>query len=677
MTDKELFDWIVAMKGADEPSRLQCRREMAIDMCAYEGNAGGQATPYSTQGFDLLRVDINPDSPNFRSTLPRLPALVQKAAVATEPTTIDVQASPPARNPGPMSAQQAQIDEDFANELMDCTGFSQKWADANFHRSVLGYHGIGLSMQASTRNLNMDGQQMQVPSWSLTAFDFNAIKLVLDPGVQERNLSRHDFVMLEDAWTIHKARRLLGPLLDALKINIDENTLRPMGSLNSFEQQLNNITFGRLFSHVRSYSKTPGLMVTQIHRKDETGRFGTMEIVIELQKGQYILVNPNDRESPFGGDGLPLRLLHGHRRADTRYSIGDVRMALADQQKIDRLQTWQDRRDLHGARFKYVVDQNSVPWIKSDGELKKWATNAEAGILKWNSGPVDRKALPPHLLQFPPQDNTIGDRIARAEEAMRGQVHRAPINFGELKSHVTNEASTLARDESGQVMDGRVFGDKTTAEELITTMCGTGKKLVQRGDPNILGYLTRKGFDEEDLGMLASDNPVYQRSTYTIRDGSIRIRSWQAKKEDIQSAVQLQILDARSARRELATTLDAPLLADDRACFSAFSKIVGSLLLGDKPFAPMPLMSRAADFLERLEMALLDPIAMRDPAARQRVEQAIQMQRMLTQQMAQEDAAAQQSPQQTQPQAQEQPTPEGAFSELVNQLSAQQPAAAA
>ncbi|MCF1193524.1 hypothetical protein LRR18_18200, partial [Mangrovimonas sp. AS39] len=56
-------------------------------------------------------------------------------------------------------------------------------------------------------------------------------------------------------------------------------------------------------------------------------------------KGEFKTQNFDNPMSPFGGNGLPLGLLHGHRRPGSPWSIGEAGMLKQDQDRLNLLIT--------------------------------------------------------------------------------------------------------------------------------------------------------------------------------------------------------------------------------------------------------------------------------------------------------------------------------------------------
>lgn len=641
-TEGELLAWYDEVRRASHAVKDAWAEIIGVCVCYYEGRGWTYLRErMGATRLERLKTDLNLDGDRFRVTLNRLSPLVQRAAVMTQPTAITVQASPPPRTLSPEATTAAQLDEDVANVFVKATGLVPAWIDANFMRSVIGAYGVGLDLRPTSRRMAAPGGPVEAPALEFVAFPFLPLDLDLDPYVGHRDLARHEHVCLTRAWTLTKVRRVFGELLRARGVVIDDAEARTLGELSTYEHQLYKLTSGAMYGQYREFSRTKGARVIQVHRRDASGRFGVMEILLEVVPGRPMLLSELGAPTPFGGDGLPLALLHGHRRGqESVVSIGETAMLKDDQDRLNILATGIARQLASSSKHNWLVDMNGQE-KKQPAEIARDFTNAVGGLKFYNSGTRDRPGNPPQLVTVPPPQGALVEMARAYQMEMRGMVHTSPGHFGETKSHVPDASFQRGLDEAGAVADGRVFEDKTTMERLITNMVGTVKSLCARQDPAALAVLDRAGFDGRDMLRLAEADPVLQACELSVRDGSIRVKSWNSRMERLDEAVRLQAVDARTYRRELATTLDAPVVDADRAFNMAFDKIAEEVLAGARPFTALPLApERAQDLLDALERALVSRRGREDPAAGTRVARAIQSQRALTLQMAAENQAA-------------------------------------
>lgn len=667
-TDKDLFSWLDGARDSARSVIGALEREYGLVMCYYEGHGWTTIDPSgSSNRLEQLRIDRNPDSVGFRVGLNRTSKLVQRVAVATQPAAIEVGVFPPDREVGIDGAVRSQLYEDTINEYVDLSGFLEAWCSANFARAVCGTSGFGFCLIPTKTPMEIDGSPAMAADVQLEAFSFLPNKLTLDPRLDERDIAKHEYVVYSDAWSVSKIERIYGAILKARGIKLDPESMKTFGDLSTFETSIAAATNNRLFSRYRSESRTRAAMVHQIHRKTGMsgyGRFDRYDVILELPHDKVRLTNA-EQDSPFGGTGLPFTVLHGHRRPDSFWSIGDCKMLLDDQDRLNRSQLYLERQLIHNTRKQWLVDKRTMGMFKTSDQIRRAFTSAEAGIILYESGAGMDKGNPPALATPPPPQSFLTQYIQSLQIDMREQVHRSEGHFGGIKSHVPDATFQRAIDEAGQVLDMRVAEDKRCMTRMLRDILGTVCKLCADESPATLAVLAERGFTPEELATMADTNYRNPPCTIVVRDSSIRLRSYATRKQDLDTAAQLQMIDAATYRRELAG-MDTPLTADDKLYRTAFDGFARQVMLGME-WEPIPLGDRTPDLLDAFRRATLDRRA--DQAARQRLSMAIQMQQI---QFQQEVAAF--SPQgPTQPQSEPEPA-EAGLSALVEQLNAREAA---
>jgi hypothetical protein len=666
--DEHLFAWMDERRESASGVKGQLEREFGLVMSYYEGHGWTRIAGSQGTRLQQLQQDQNPDSPVFRVGLNRSSKLVQRAAAATQPVNVNVDVFPPDRETGPESAFRSQVYEDTINEYIELSNFVSRWQDANFGRSVCGTYGFGFCLYPTRTKLKYAEQAFSAQDCQIEAFSFLPIKLTLDPRLEERDLQRHDEVVYTDVWSLTKIKRVYGELLKARRINLDDLQAHTFGELATFELSVNALTNNRLFAQYRNDSKTPAAFIHQVHRKSPEGagygRFDKYDIVLEMAQGKKIRLTEPEMETPFGGCGMPMVLLHGHRRGDSMWSIGDQKMLVDDQDRLNRLQLYTERQLIQNSSYKLAIDMRTMGRDKTPEQLRKRVNNAIGAPLFYESGSGSDKGNPPFVMQMPQPQSFLRDLIAQYEMGMREQVHRAEGHMGSTKSHVPDATFQRALDEAGQVLDMRVAEDKATMQQALTVLLGTACGLVAQQSPGTLGLLVRRGFTPEELATLADTDWTNPPCTIRVRDSSIRLRSYTARKQDLDTAAQLQQIDPASYRRELAG-MDTPLTRDDKFYEEAFARYARVVMNGEE-WTPMPLGERTPDLVEAFRKAMLDRRA--DKEAQDRLARAITSQQMM---VAQEQALLQPVSGATLGTQQEADPTEQAFGQMVDQLSAQ------
>lgn len=651
-------------KDADQAAiqtRIQNARVISQSQSYYQGAQWWQNNIVSGQnrnptGTGRLWTDMNPDSSRFRATVNRMTKHIIKAAAATFPEQLYVDITQSDSDPGIDGGYRAQVIEQAANAAIDYTDLLEKCRDANFNRAVAGTWGLGWYIADGFREL--DGEQ--IPDKCLKAFSFDTTRLILDPANANRDLHQHEYVIYEDAWTIDKIRGVLG-------IELDPNKCATIGRLMSNELMMNTISQNQLYAQYKLHSQTKGAMVSQVHLRDITGRYSRMYIMVQME-GDYKVVNFDNPETPFGGDGLPLFLLHGHRRPGSPWSIGEGQMTKDDQDRINVLMTFYFRWLQSSAGYHRLVDRRNFPKAVTDEDIRRQMSNRVGGVTIYEAR--NDKGIPePKLEQFPPPPQHLMADAAQFESDMGQQASRSPMNFGVgFKSHVPDSSNQRALEEIDQVLGIRVKEDAAVYSQVVECLVGTTIKLVKEQSPGTIVFLRSQGFGEDEFKVLLASDEYEPSCNIRVRESSIRFRSIQSRQQALDQAAQLQFVSAMDYRMEQASW-DVPLTSADNQMFQSLRLAVHQLL-GGQPWRPLPLGEYGEVCMNLLRRALWDKRAKENPQVQQAVMQAIvlQMQAKAMETRMQAEAEAPPQPQQVGPVGQE-PTTGGTIGDVLSALN--------
>lgn len=677
--DKDLFEFVTGVRDAALPMREDWQNDCALVASFYQGHSLVRITGQDRSTLKWLGYNRDADSADMRVGYNISSKLVQRAAAATEPINIQVDAFPPDRSIGVRSAVECRVIEDATNELIDATGFVRVWGDANHGRAVYGSYLVGWCLAGSSATMPTEDGETQVPDVRLEAFADLPFRLSLDPRNMERDLSKHEYVVYSRAWTIGKIRRVYGDLLEKRGIKINDKKLDTISQLSSFEVEMNQRSGNRLFSGYRYESNTRGAIVHQVHRRGEGAnysRFEYMDVLIELPDSavdqtnrvvrdrQFVRLTPEGENiSPFGGDGLPFCLIHGHRRSDGMPGIGDQKMIVDDQERVNRMEMWGSRQLRNSSHTSWLVDKRTMGNLKKEDDIRQQFSNAINAVRIYESGMGQDRGQPPQLVQHPQANAIFFELQKRYQDDAKENIHRAQGHFGEVKTHQTAQAFNRAMDEAAQVLDLRVANDKKDMERMLGIGIGTLINRVREQSPAMLAWLDARDFTGDDMAMLAQANPFVLPCTIKVRESSIRLRSSVSRKADLDQAASLQMVDPRTYIREMAA-MDTPVAQADREFLAAFEGFALNVMIGME-WEPMPFGVRTGDLVEAFQRAIVDRRA--TPEGKQRLARAIQMQEML---FAQQQAMLNPEAGPTQPAPPPDPA-EGALSALADTLSAQ------
>jgi hypothetical protein len=367
-TKQELQGFVDQVSSAAYGYRTQLAQIVGKCECYFEGiqyiqSIGFDRFVNTTTGRLLARW--NPDLPSLRVTHNHVTEKITVASAATYPTALDAQVEPPVRDHGVGAAMVAQTLEDTISATVKHSNLLEVAQDANLRRCIAGTYGIGLGIRQVMRPVNIGGQTVPMPSKEIFAYDVHPVRFILDPYITSRDLRQHQYVIYYDVWTIDKLRAMYP------QVQWDPEDMSTVGQLTPYEQSISTLSNARLFEKYRTYSTTKGAIVYQIHRKDETGRFGEYYIAVKTKDKELNWINEGDIESPFGGDGLPFVLLHGNRRANSMWSIGDVSMIMDSQDMLNLTYTMIFRHLQKYVSPQFVVDQR---WFGIKGSKEDWRT---------------------------------------------------------------------------------------------------------------------------------------------------------------------------------------------------------------------------------------------------------------------------------------------------------------
>lgn len=644
----------------------QLGMRVATNRCMYEGLQwlSGYLDGARSQTGRLL-TNWNPDSKRMVATVNRINKIVQECAAATFPDKMECNWEPGDRDTGIEAAMRCQLLEAMANILIGCSNYTEAARVANFRRCIDGTHLMGWGIKLQTREVALrNGGTEQRADQVLRAFTADSTRLTLDPGNQSRDLHEHEDVTYTEIWTVERARRDLG-------IAVDENECQTYGELFANEMYYNTLSQGRLYTMIPTYSKTKAVKVHQVHVRDDTGRFGTMLVGVEMPRGKDIeFINFDNPETPFGGKGLPFMLLHGYLRPDSMWSASDAAMLKDDQDRLNHLYTIAGRMLQNNAGYQWLASEESLRG-KDPDEYRNQFTNQIGGPIFYTQGSRDRPAQPPQLIKYPDTPPFIMDWSKKSEMDMQEQAHRPDITSGGYKTHTADATYQAASRAANQVLGNRVSEDKARHEFLLGVGVGTMVKLAKEGSPSMLAELHRAGFDETDYQTLVEVDHNYLPGQLTIRDSSIKYQDPSQKEQRLWQAVQAQAIEPPDLRMALAA-LDLPLGENDKAFYAEAQKAANEVLMG-VDWQPVMLGEYTGYFLNAFRRAFFDRRAKADPATRQRLEQAIQAQMTYDLAATQMQAQAEQPQQPQMPQgamAQEAAPPEGPTEADLNSLLA-------
>ena len=661
-TKQELQGFVDQVSSAAYGYRTQLAQIVGKCECYFEGiqyiqSIGFDRFVNTTTGRLLARW--NPDLPSLRVTHNHVTEKITVASAATYPTALDAQVEPPVRDHGVGAAVVAQTLEDTISATVKHSNLLEVAQDANLRRCIAGTYGIGLGIRQVMRPVNIGGQTVPMPSKEIFAYDVHPVRFILDPYITSRDLRQHQYVIYYDVWTIDKLRAMYP------QVQWDPEDMSTVGQLTPYEQSISTLSNARLFEKYRTYSTTKGAIVYQIHRKDETGRFGEYYIAVKTKDKELNWINEGDIESPFGGDGLPFVLLHGNRRANSMWSIGDVSMIMDSQDMLNLTYTMIFRHLQKYVSPQFVVDQR---WFGIKGSKEDWRTqftNQVGGLIVGAPSSMDKSIMPPQLLQGSPPQPALFELANMSIGKMRNDTFRTEMNIGSgAKSHVPFQTTSLLLNEGDRVLGIRTTEDIKAYEQILAVALGTQIKHVREQSVGTLAMLSAEGFDEQDIAILLNADPNEPAAHINLDEASVRYTSSNERRATLTAALTANAITPATYARGMAE-LDQALTIEDRYMRQEIEKAVNRCIMGE-PWQPMPLGQYNQWCMSVLMRAQFDRRIAFDPEAKMRLAQAIQaQQQMEVQEKLAADPAFQVQQMQAQQQAQQQEQPSLTLADIL------------
>ena len=556
----------------------------------------------------------------IRVTANRITKHIRGVAAATKPRLLEFDATPDSTAPGPGEFHAAKIVELAGNAMSAMSNFMAAAQCANNERTVAGMHGVGLAIE--NPRVTIDGAEMS--DARIRAFDFDVTRLSLDPFNRSSDLRDHDYVIYTDVWTVHKIRREFGP--DALA-GVDEKQMQTVGQLMPIEMRFHTLSGGSMYSQYAMHSKTKGARIHLLYCRHPSGRFDRLYRGIETpnrpgEKGEPVRVlNFENPENPWGASGMPMVLLMGHFRAGTRNAVSDVGMMIDDQDKLNLLASvwFQGLYDYNNPQW--IVDQR---WFGPKMDMQQIDQMLRQRVIAGDYGHNEAYKFRPTLEKPPTPDMNIEALTRAYAEDIREQSFRTEQDVGRLKSHVTTSQLVTTNELSRQVLDDRVADDIARYEQLGQVAASTGIRQALMGRPTIIASLRRAGFGMDEFIAVQSMNPDEPGATIKMRSSSLRHRSRDQRKQDLDVAVQLQVVDPITYRRSLASELGVPM-SDLDAEVVDYCKRQSRRVMAGEPLALVSLGPIYGQMLiDELTRAMVSRQAEQTPGAIENLTMAIE-----------------------------------------------------
>ena len=646
---KELQEYADTVYRAAEPTRRFLALEHSLGILYFLRRQwrSNRGHPVLADGSDRILINHqNRNDGKIRVTQDRLSKFVRQTIASTHPVKMDTQWNPQMREPSPSSIEQAAVLEELAAAMTEWSGMTRAAQEANLRRRVGGQYLLGFQ-----RVMSGEGD------YCYKSFFADPFNLILDPGVQDPDLRGHDTVTYEEIWSESKLRRVFGGGF------LRDKELKPIGQLAPMQLAAYNYTGGAMYSRFMRDSKKLGARVLFVfNRQPGAVRYEQMHTLVDFGttqgEGDIKAYKFDEAENPYGDDGLPMVLLHAHRRPDGMWSDGDVALLRTDQDLLNLIASYNTRLLANSAGWRMMVDRRFFGSKITDDQIRQYFSN-QAHQIVIGAGARDKSVMEPRLMASPATQTGTMEQADRIENSMRSAVHRAMGHEGQAKSHVPDATNQRIMDAAELVLDTQVQHDTVQYAKLVRVLTATAvADLVNEKPASVIGAAARYGVTESDISLIRDVDPNNLPGECKIRESSVRLRSARARRADIDFAVQLQAISPAEYRSILANELDTPIGDSDRQAVD-FAQRVANRITSDPSFAfaPVPLGPVHGEIVvTTLQRAAMSRAASRDPQVQARLSEAVQAQAranaefvmstspeaIMQQQQAEQEAAVQQ-----------------------------------
>lgn len=618
-TEEDLYKWLdIAYRDA-QTWRAQVRTKADLNRLLVLGcqwSTAPNSVPLQFKsalaGYQTTREIPGP----IRAVVNRMAPNVIRVAAALQPESLSVDALPPVGSSGAGSAEMAHGVAYAANAATECGWLVEEARNASFERVIAGLHGLGWRIAMTP----------DATSRRLEAFDFDASDLILDPNRKDRDLRRHDFVGLSSILTLEHAKRLYG---EKAVGPMDNEKAPTIASVAPAQVTYGLASGGLLYPRLAAAADRKCVVTLSLFFKGRDGRFDRMYLcLVQPGTGQRVCINFQNPDNPFGGCGMPLGLLRGHRRpGGALLAISDADMMRDDQTKLNIVASVIQRQLRESAQR---VTRLIPAQVFKDADPGRVRTQLESGVVVMD-GRADRDTYSGiQQLVHPGPDYNLWTLLKDMEDQVRTQASISDFRVGRLKSHVTNEQAAAAS-ASADLPHDQMLGEdiKVVYEPLIQVGAGTVLRMLNDVTPDIgiVRTMLQMGASERTIGTLAEDaDPYAPPARLTIPRDSLSPRSKERRRAEAAEMAAAQQMSAPEYRYLLAEPLGMPATPTDRLLIRRARTVADRVLRG-AAFQPEPLGPVGMEFMViALREALVSDEAERVEGGADRLRQAIAMQ---------------------------------------------------
>ncbi len=593
--------------------------------------------PLGNVWADTWDEDWDPESSEVRVVDNRIGPLVRRLGASTNATLIEASVVPPQHERSFEASDLAAVSQDILNALEPTIQMTSAARAASSLRWKTGSSLIFLVLNQKKRKApanilrNPDGSPIEInDQW--VRWDFAPLgELIWEASNINWDLRRHHSLMLERVHTVRQFEQIYGPLKS---YNMSMDDLPNMGELSPHYVQAAELAGSALYNSFASNSQEKGLRVITLIEADprDPVKWPVLFNIIDTSKAstlsqdelQGIVINMDNPENPFGGDGRFMMKLDAFRRDDAVLSHGAPHVTMQDNDRLNILRSIEFQHlasALHGV---WMIDESSTDVQKFSNDLAV----GTGGILRYDSrGRKDTR--PPEFVSAPPPSTSYITMAADITAGMREQLHTTPANLGQGKTHIPEDTQNRLLSEAGVVLDNISTEDADAYSELLAITLGTIRQTMNQPNRMLARLRDANGFTVSDLETFRRLEPRNVTLRVRVRRHSVISRSISERRQELANALSEGSITPKQKAIAEAEELERPIIRAHELQLQFCQRAV-RLITSGEDWPGIPNLDAA--FFESAAMNAMWGLDLRSPEDREimaRLQQAVIVQKQL------------------------------------------------
>ena len=593
--------------------------------------------PHGNVWADTWDEDWDPESSEVRIVDNRIGPLVRRIAASTNATLIETSVTPPDHERSFEASDLAAVSQDILNSLESTIQMTSAARGASSLRWRTGSSLIFLVLNQKKRlaptNIlrHPDGSPIEInDQW--VRWDYAPLaELIWEASNIHWDLRRHHTLMMERVYTVRQFEQIFGPLKS---YRLKEEDLPVMGELAPHYTQAAELAGSALYNSFSSNSQEKGLRVLTLIEADprDPVKWPVLFNIVDTSKTsagsqdelQGVVINMDNPENPFGGDGRFMVKLDAFRRDDAVLSHGAPHVTMQDNDRLNILRSIEFQHlasALHGV---WMIDESSVSVEKFANDLAV----GTGGILRWDSR-NRQETNKPEFVSAPPPSTSYITMAADITAGMREQLHTTPANLGLGKTHIPQGSQDRLLQEAGVVLDNVSVEDSDAYSELLTITLGTIRHTMDQPNRMLARLRDANGFTVSDLETFRRLQPRNVTLRVRVRRHSVVSRSIAERRQELSNAVAEGSITPMQKAIAESEELERPIIRSHELQLQFCRRAIRLIIDGDD-WPGIPNLN--TDIFEHAALNAMWGLNMRSPEDREimaRLQKAVIVQKQL------------------------------------------------